>query len=128
MGGDARTAGDIVKYPETTGAEPMLVTLDLQEIRSSMALWRDTLVLCQPEAQRSSEMRVIQVKMLKDLDRTLTGWLDLLKMCKAQGPHTIQLQNIRAEVAEHKAWAEEALAALTLTDSVQRLHRADQQA
>lgn len=93
-----------------------------------MALWRDTLVLCHPEAQRSSELRVIEVKMLKDLDRTLTGWLDLLKMCTARGSDAVDLQNIRAEVAECKGWTEESLAAMDLTDSVQSLRRADRQA
>lgn len=95
----------------------MQVTLNAHEMRMSMELWRETLVLCHPEAQRNSEMRVIQLKMLKDLDSTLTGWLDLLKRCTAQGSDAIGLQNIRAEVAECKEWTEESLAAMYLNDT-----------
>ena len=59
--------------------------------------------------------------MLKDLASTLTGWLDLLKMCTAQGSEAIDLQNIRAEVAECKGWTEESLAAMYLSDTVRCL-------
>lgn len=105
----------------------MRVTLDVHEMRSSMALWRDTLLLCHPEARRSFEVRAIQLKMLKDLDSTLMGWLDLLKMCTAHGRDAIDLQNIRAEVAECKGWTEESLAAMYLNDTVRSLPSADLQ-
>lgn len=88
----------------------MRVTLDVHEMRSSMALWRDTVMLCHPETWSSSELRLIERKMLKELDRTLTGSLALLKMCQAHGPDAVDLQDIRIEVADCKAWAAESLA------------------
>lgn len=96
----------------------MRVTIDAEEMRRSMALWRDTLVLCHPEAQRSFELRAIQLKMLQDLDSTLTGWLDLLKRCTAQGIDAIDLQNISVEVAECKRWTGESLTVMYLNDTV----------
>lgn len=114
-----------MKNREPPAAKPICVSLDLQEMRTSMTLWRDTLVLCHPQAQRDSGLRVIQRKMLNDLDRTLTGWLDLLKMCTAEGSDAIDLQNIRAEVAECKEWTEESLAATYLNDTVRSLPPAD---
>lgn len=93
-----------------------------------MTLWRDTLILCHSEAKVSSELRVIQLKMLKDLHSTLTGWLDLLKMCTAQGGDATDLQNIRLDVAECKAWTEESLSALYLADTVQALPLTDRPA
>lgn len=101
------------------------MTLDIQEMRSSMTLWRDTFVMCHTEAQHNRDLREVLMKLLNNLGNTLAGWLDLLKMCTAEGSEAADLQAITREVVECRSWARESLAAMYLIDTVQSLPRRD---
>lgn len=98
----------------------MRVTLDPQQMRDCMELWRHVLTIRTGD-DGAHDSGAERAKRLTSLSGTLAGWLDLLRMCTADGRDSEALQQISDEVALFKAWTEEARLALALLQDAQRV-------
>lgn len=86
----------------------MLLTLDVQQLRAAMDLWRHAL------AMRDASGPDERGKALSDLSATIAGWQAMLHACTAIGSQVGELEQLRLEVREFKDWAAEAREALRI--------------
>jgi len=95
----------------------MRLTLDIEQMRNCMDLWQHTLAIRDAHGgNRATE--------LTRLIGTVGGWLDLLRLCSAEGADHQALQEITEELMQFQAWAEEARMALGLMDDATLIPRA----
>jgi hypothetical protein len=91
------------------------VDLDIDRMRAHMAVWREMATLRPYGASPvSTEDRA---KLLMRAAATAEGWLDLLRMCSADGA---RLEPLKREVAAFEAWAREGGEALKLLRDAER--------
>lgn len=58
--------------------------------------------------------------MLANIEGTIAGWLDLLRRCKPNASDQVQLDKIKSEVTQCRAWIVQATQALRLMDDISR--------
>lgn len=91
----------------------MKVELDPAGIRESLALWRDAVDLkLDMRADIRSHLIVMRAKILERFSATAASWQTVLACCTAQGDDALQLQKVKEEVEDFKAWAHENLKVL----------------
>jgi hypothetical protein len=89
---------------------PVHLTLDVDQMRACMVLWREALVIAEHDVAAREERRAA----LTRINRALDGWLDLLHLCNAVGVEQRRLAVITKEVVAFRDWADEANLALAL--------------
>jgi hypothetical protein len=85
----------------------MHLDLDVPQLRSCLALWRQT-------ADPRGDMRSQRAAALARLAATMAAWLDLLRLCEAH--EAVELRALALEIATLRDWADEAAIALRLMD------------
>lgn len=82
-----------------------------------MDLWRHTLALAQEGDGR------IQRELLTRAAATVTGWSDLLRLCRAAPGGDAALGALKAEVTHFKTWIDQAVLACELASEVHAMER-----
>lgn len=85
----------------------MRVNLDVEQMRACMSVWREALHLYQ-DGDTEGDLRAISLRVIATVEATVTGWLDLLRLCSADAPDGRELQQVTEEVVRFGAWLAEA--------------------
>jgi hypothetical protein len=93
----------------------MRLTLDSSQVRGCIALWREAL------AHKGRARGPLAQVMLARVTATVTGWSDLLALCRADQGEDEALERLRAEVEGFKVWIDEAALATKLAEDLQHL-------
>jgi hypothetical protein len=89
---------------------PLHINLDTDEMRACMGLWRQSLMIPDQRAGDGADRHASVAR----VNRALDGWLDLLRLCSAEGAETRRLADIMQEVVAFRDWTHEAGLALRL--------------
>lgn len=92
----------------------MRVTLDHQQMRSCMELWRHALALKNQPGDGVHDQAAERATMLAKVRGTVSGWLDLLRLCSPDDSEAPMLLEITAEAMDFLEWADEARLAFNL--------------
>jgi hypothetical protein len=96
------------------------LTLDSEQLRSSMSLWREAMAMRrQPHVE--PDILVRRAEMLSNFSQTLGGWLMVLRACSVVDGQKASLEALSAEVTRFKAWADEGLCATQIMIQEERL-------
>lgn len=107
------------RTPVTTNCNIVRLTLDAAQMRGCMEMWRHELTTRESAYDVAIHGRQNRAQILTNLNGTLGGWLDLLRLCRADGHDNEALQQISEEVALFKAWIDEARLAHALLQDAQ---------
>lgn len=95
------------------------LSLDAQQMRACMEMWRHEMTIGESAYDGAIHGRPDRAQILTNLNGTLGGWLDLLRLCRPDGNDNEALQQISEEVALFKAWIDEARLAHALLQDAQ---------
>lgn len=98
---------------------PIRLNLDVGQMRACLGLWRESLMIDDGHAEGGSDRRTL----LARTDRALDGWLDLLRLCSAEGSEQQRLAEITKEVEAFREWTREAGFALSLMTAASNTSR-----
>lgn len=96
----------------------MLLNLDDQQLRSSLALWKEVVALGGPALQGRSTRERVQV--LARLDDTVAGCLAVLRACTAGGDEVVPLNGLIEELQGLREWVQEGRTAVGMMLNEQR--------
>lgn len=88
----------------------MHLFLDLERLRTSIALWRHVLAMPGQAGDQPASA-------IGDVRSKVAGWADLLRLCSAD-PEPAQLDALRAEVEDFLNWLREAEVAVALLGEI----------
>jgi hypothetical protein len=92
--------------------------LDVDQMRACLAVWRQAVMF--RRGYRRGDEAAERQQLLDKINRSLEGWLDMLRLCSTSPTDAERLGQVVDEIVAFRDWASEATLALALLVDAER--------